>query len=304
MPSSIDLPPLQEFYIRRWFRGQFTKPIPPAKDLDLSGQTAILVGGTDGIGVVCAQVLLERQLSTLVLGARNVAKGESVAAKLMKEHPSAKIEVWELEMFSYDSVREFTKRCAALPRIDFAIVGAGVLPSAFRINQTTGHEETVQVHYWSTALLSLLLLPLLKKKHPQGKPAHLTIIASDLAHTAEFKEANSDPLLPSLDTPIPWNATVATERYNTCKVLIMMFVLKLKDFVDPADVIVNCLCPGMSKPTGNEREQSMISRFMAGSLRLSLGRSLEACAWMYVHAAVERGAESHGSYIASWQIAP
>lgn len=304
MPSSIDLPPLQEPYIRRWLRGQFTKPVPPGKDLNLSGQAGILVGGTDGIGLVCTRVLLEYQLSTLILGARNMEKGAAVVKTLKANFPSAEIHVWELEMLSYESVQSFAKRCAALERIDFAILGAGNLPSDFRLNPSTGHELTVQVHYWSTALLSLLLLPILKEKHVQGKPAHLTIISSDLAHTAEFKEGKEVPLLPAFDQPIPWSPNVATERYNSSKVLLMMFVSKLGDVVDPKDVIVNSVCPGMTKPTANEREQPRIFKSITWLLRTILGRSLEAGAWVYLNAAVEQDAESHGSFLASWQISP
>ncbi|OIW26041.1 short-chain dehydrogenase [Coniochaeta ligniaria NRRL 30616] len=304
MPSSIDLPPLQELYIRRWIRGQFTKPIPPAKDLDLSGQTGILVGGTDGIGLACARVLLDLKLSTLILGARNMEKGNAVAKTLTERSESSNVQVWELEMLSYDSIQDFAKRCATLERIDFVILGASVLPSDFRLNPSTGHELTIQVHYWSTALLSLLLLPVLKEKHVHGKPAHLTIISSDLAHVAEFKEGASDPLLPAFDEPVSWSPSMATERYNSCKVLVMMLVLKLKDVVDPSDVVVNCVCPGMSKPTANEREQPWVFRSITRLIRNVLGRPLEACAWVYVNAAVEQGAESHGSYLASWQISP
>ena len=304
MPSSIDLPPLQELYIRRWIRGQFTKPVPPAKDLNLAGQTGILVGGTDGIGLVCARVLLEHRLSKLILGARNMDKGRAVASTLKERFQSADIQVWELEMLSYDSVQDFAKQCEGLERIDFAILGAGVLPSDFRLNPSTGHELTIQVHYWSTALLSLLLLPILKEKHVEGKPAHLTIISSDLAHVAEFKESSSQPLLPAFDKPVSWSPNMATERYNSCKVLLMMFVLKLKDIVDPADVIVNSVCPGMSKPTANERDQPWIFQSITRLLRTLLGRPLEACAWIYLNAAVEQGPKSHGSYLASWQISP
>lgn len=304
MSSSIDMPPLQELYIRRWIRGQFTKPIPPADGLDLSTETGILVGATDGIGLVCARILLERQLSTLILGARNIDKGKAVAKTLKEEFPSSDIQVWELELLSYDSVQSFAERCATLPRIDFAILGAGVLTSNFRLSPTTGHEVTIQVHYWSTALLSLLLLPILERKHVKDKPAHLTIISSDLAYIAEFKEGDSNPLLPAFDNLIPWNNSTAIERYNSSKLLLMMFVAKLKNLVDPTEVIVNTVCPGMSKPTANEREQPWIPRTFSWVLRVLLGRSLNACAWLYVNAAVEQGIESHGSYIASWQISP
>jgi NAD(P)-dependent dehydrogenase (short-subunit alcohol dehydrogenase family) len=272
-----------------------------AEDLNLVGQTAILVGGTDGIGLACAHILLQHNLSTLVLGSRNMEKGNRVAKELKEQHPSADVRVWELEMLSFDSVQLFAERCVALPRIDFAIIGAGNLPAEFKINPSTGHEVTMQVHYWSTALLALLLLPALKQKHPEGKPGHLTIVDSDLALIAGFKERDAVPLLPEFDKPVPWQPT---ERYNTCKLLIMMLVLKLKDVVSPSEVIVNSVCPGMSKPTAIERDQPWLGRLVPRILRTLLGRPLEASAWTYIDAAVEQGADSHGSHLASWHVSP
>ncbi|KAH8645836.1 retinol dehydrogenase 12 [Xylariales sp. PMI_506] len=304
MSSSIDLPPLQELYIRRWLRGQFTKPVPPSQGLDLSGQTGIIIGGTDGIGLACVRVLLEHKLSRLILGARNMIKGTGIATRMQEDHKDAEIQVWELEMLSYDSVRTFAGRCASLERIDFVIIGAGIFPSDFRLSPSTGHEVTMQVHYWSTALLSFLLIPILKQKRASERPVHLTIINSDLAHTAELKERHSNPLLPAFDVPIRWGVSVVGERYNSCKMLIMMLVLKLKDVVDPTEVIINCLCPGMVKPTQHERDQSVVFRSATWLVRMLLGRSLEVAAWTYLDGAVEKGVNSHGSFLASWQISP
>ncbi|KAB5550019.1 hypothetical protein GE09DRAFT_1035075 [Coniochaeta sp. 2T2.1] len=307
MASSKDLPHLQGSYIYRFFNALIMKPIPPPNDLDLSGQTAILVGGTDGIGLACARLLLGRNLSTLILGARNMGKGRDVAKQLTERgagsHPDPpQVQVWELELLSYDSVRGFAKRCEGLDRIDFVIIGASVMPSSFRLNPSTGHELTIQLHYWSTALLSLLLVPILKEKHPKGKPAHLTLIGSDLIHITEFEEGKHVPLLPAFDSPVPWNPNLATKRYIACKLLVAMFVSKLKDFVDPADVIVNSVCPGMSKPTANEREQPRFHRYVTWIVKNLLGRPLEVCAWLYLYAAVEQGPESHGSFTASWKF--
>ncbi len=59
---------------------------------------------------------MDRQLSRLILAVRNAKKGEDAAATLRKAHPGAVIEVWSLDMDSYDSVRTFAKRCSTLDR--------------------------------------------------------------------------------------------------------------------------------------------------------------------------------------------
>jgi hypothetical protein len=66
MTSSIDLPPFEESYLRLFFRSQLgTKPVPPPKDLDLTGQTGIVTGSNVGIGM-CSQNLWVEILFVLV----------------------------------------------------------------------------------------------------------------------------------------------------------------------------------------------------------------------------------------------
>lgn len=55
-----------------------------------------------------------------------------------------------------------------LSRLDIVILNARVFGSGFNIVPETGHENSVQVNYLSTMLLSILLLPVLKIKSPEG----------------------------------------------------------------------------------------------------------------------------------------
>ena len=172
MASSIDLPSVREFYPKLLFKSQLLiTPQPPPKDLTLAGQTAIITGSNCGIGLKCARLLLDYQLSTIILAVRSAQKGEAAAVELRKIHPAARIEVWSLDMLSYDSIRAFVRRCTSLERIDFVILNAGVSQIKFQINESTGHEEIFQVNYLSTALLAMLLLPTLKESAPRGSPA-------------------------------------------------------------------------------------------------------------------------------------
>lgn len=78
------------------------------------------------------------------------------------------------------------------------------------------YEEAIQVNYLSTALLTILLLPILKAKSPAGSPSRLTIAGAALALAAKFPNKNEDPLLPSFDDPKTFNGI---DRYNTSKLL-------------------------------------------------------------------------------------
>ncbi|KAF4629729.1 hypothetical protein G7Y89_g8414 [Cudoniella acicularis] len=103
-------------------------------------------------------------LSHLILAVRSQSKGETAASELRRQFPTAQIEVWLLDLESYKSVLDFSTRCKTLPRADVAILNAGLAMKRFRLVEETKHETTIQVNYLSTALLALLLLPLLKTR--------------------------------------------------------------------------------------------------------------------------------------------
>jgi len=305
MPSSIDLTPAQRSYPLHLIKSQlFVKGRPPPKDLDLTGQTGIVTGSNTGLGLECARILLDHQLSRIILAVRSTQKGNAAAAELRKKHPSSKIEIWSLDMLGYPSIRAFVQRCATLERIDFVILNAGLVQTEFRTHEATGHEETFQVNYLSTALLTLLLLPVLKENRPKEQPSRITLVSSSLANVAKFAEQAAEPLIPAFDDPKGWNFAAASDRYSTSKLLGHMFVVKLKDFVIADDVVVNLVEPGFIRATGLDRSVPALVQPVLGVSRLLLGRTVKFGAWTYIDAAVLKGKETHGSVLDDWNIVP
>ncbi|KAJ3958395.1 hypothetical protein N0V92_005037 [Colletotrichum tropicale] len=238
MTGSKDLPPSTASFGSVFFHNQFcARPQWPAPNTSLSGKTAIITGGNTGLGYEAAVQLLGLKLSHLVLAVRSLDRGEDAAAKLRKQHPGATIDVWQLDMNSYDSIQAFARRAEShLSRIDIVILNAGIMKMSFSKNPSTGHEETLQVNYLSTVLLAILLLPVLKaKRKPNGDPAHLTIVNAALTLAASFPNRDAKPLLPSFDDP----KTFSSETYNSSKLLAHMFLWKLSGIVSADDVIVN-----------------------------------------------------------------
>lgn len=111
MASSIDLPPYNRSYPAQFLRSLFVTAVPPPKGPRLDG---IITGGDSGIGLECAPVLLSLQLSTLIITSQDVDKSGDVAVSLGKTYPAAHIEVWSLEMSSYDSIQALVERCRSL----------------------------------------------------------------------------------------------------------------------------------------------------------------------------------------------
>ncbi|KAI7758894.1 hypothetical protein LZL87_009889 [Fusarium oxysporum] len=280
-----------------------TKPQYPPKDLDLSGQTAIITGANNGIGFACAKLLLQHKLSHLVIAVRSEDKGNAAAEQLRRTLSSGSphIDVWKLDMGIYSSIDDFAKRCETLPRIDLVILNAGMGGSTFHINKATGHEETMQVNFLSTMYLSVILLPVLKIRAPAPTPSRLTIVSSGTAMHCELPEAKADHIISALDLESNFDGM---GHYAKSKLLGQIFIDKLSQHVDPSDLIINLVDPGLTKGTGlMDKSSGLMKIAMALGTRV-VGRTQEQAASAYVDAAIVKGEESHGSYIMDWKICP
>lgn len=236
---------------------------------------------------------------------RSAAKGEKAAAPLRAEFPASKVSVWTLDMESHDSIGHFVDQCATLPRLDVVILNAGMGgASNFATVPGTAHEITVQVNYYSTALLMILLLPVLKKQGPRKagrKPPTLTVVSSDVVYTTQFNHAAGTPLLEQFDEP---SAYSAFQRYGGSKLALLLFTCKLAETVDPNRVLVNTVNPGMTTGTNFFSTLPWVVQKIVGLIHATLARSAEIGATNYVDAVLSYGAKSHGSFVSDWQIKP
>lgn len=127
-------------------------------------------------------------VARVIMDVRTLSKGEEAKADLLKSNPSCNVEVWELDMDSFDSVMAFGKRAQGLDRLDIALLNAGVKKPEYTQNKLAGHETTIQVNHLATALLSLLLLPPLRASAAKyGNPSRMTITSSEVHMWTPFK---------------------------------------------------------------------------------------------------------------------
>ncbi|KAI1623741.1 hypothetical protein EDD37DRAFT_438384 [Exophiala viscosa] len=304
--ASKDMPSLPENFFPVFIKNQFRTTIPlPTKDKypSVKGQCAIITGSNTGLGYEASRQLLSLGLSHLVMGVRSLAKGNAAASKIRAANPSAKIDVWALDMESYDSIQAFVRKCNDdLPRIDMVILNAGMGAMKFNAVPATGHEMTVQVNHISTSLLTILLLPVLTKKsksNSAARPPVLTVVNSATAHLCKLPNKDSRPLLASFDDPSNFDAN---ERYGASKLLCQLFIVKLADLVDPNNVIINMVDPGLTKGTELARE---VPGFVAPILKLGMaivGRRLDRAAATYIDAVLGHGMETHGCFLMNEEI--
>ncbi|TVY51825.1 Short chain dehydrogenase yanD, partial [Lachnellula cervina] len=302
MSESFKLGPPKENPRSLFLKSQLRTSVqwPPAVT-DLEGQVAIVTGSSSGLGLEASRQLLSIGLSSLIIAVRSIEKGQHVASGLRVQYPKASIQVWSLEMESYESIQAFARRAEAeLSRLDIAILNAGTQALEFITVPSTGHEKLVQVNYLSTMLLGILLLPILKSKSPSGKPGRLTIVNSGTARGATLSLPKDTPILPALDDKS--GSFDIFGRYAVSKLLGHLFVINLVRYVSADDVIVNLADPGLVNGTDLQRGAPLFWAAFFYFLKAILGRTVGVGASTYIDAAVFKGKESHGCYIPNWKI--
>ena len=279
-----------DFLYRQWFK----KPTPLASDIDLSSQTAIITGSNVGLGFEAALELAQHQISRIVLGVRNVQAGERARQQIIQQSPKCSVEVWALDMNSYESTIEFGRRARSLPRVDIVILNAGIQCRKFQLSPT-GHELQLQVNYLSTALLSLLLLPTLVSSSSNGA-RHLTIVSSELYEWTPFTQRSAPDLFKVLDDP----KAFSTDYYGISKLLLVLWAIELASKVDRTQVIINCVNPGLCWSSLHRDHDSFGLRVFKHAVAWSTAQGGHCLS----NAAVVQTEETHGCFLSEQRIRP
>ena len=274
--------------------------------INLKGRTAIVTGASGGLGLECSRQFLQIGLSKLILAVRSTSKGESAREKLHSQFPEAEIEIWDLDMESSTSVKNFVTRCGGLDRLDVVILNAGCGKQTYsKSDNGTGREITLQVNYINTILLAILLIPILrrlKERNKMSSPARLTIVGSDMALWTKFED-RPGKILDHMDSETEFDGM---SQYGKTKLLLLMFVSKLAKTVPASEgVIFNVMNPSSVRGTELMRDskgQYLVQAFvyLTGIL---FGRNLRDGTRQYLHAALVLDQESHGSFV-DWVIRP
>jgi len=88
------------------------------------------------------------------------------------------VQVWELDLASFESVKRFVEKTKRLDRLDVVVANAGIATPVFE--EKEGCESTVTVNVLGTFLMALGLLPKLREtasKH--AKKTTLSVVTSD-----------------------------------------------------------------------------------------------------------------------------
>lgn len=174
-----------------WYSHIFVTLPKPTKRF--TGQTIIVTGSNTGLGLEAARNLVQLDAAKVILAVRNIEKGN--AAKSSIEATTGRqdvVEVWELDLSRYGSVKAFAERAnKTLERLDVVVENAGVLTQNWAMAED--NEITITVNVVSTFLLALLLLPKLRETSAIfGKDVVLTFTGSFVHWITPFPERKAD----------------------------------------------------------------------------------------------------------------
>ncbi|KAI1108312.1 putative short-chain dehydrogenase/reductase family protein [Nemania sp. NC0429] len=290
--------------------GDEVAPQSPASPGELlAGKTAIVTGANSGLGLECARQLLDGGLSRLILAVRDEGKGAAAREDLLTTRPAlqsaeaATVEVWHLDYASYDSIVRFAERAKGLETLDIVILNAGIYRIPHVVLPSTGHEEDVQVNYLSTALLTILLLPVLaaarERRGPGAGAGRLTVVSSSVAASSRLKPQDGAALLPSVDAaPAGGKSFDHHQQYCTSKLLGQLFLTELRRRVSSSVATIDYVNPGLCSGSNLARDGAgTLMGFIVAILFRIFGHSCAAGARTIVDAAVNHGDEVHGQYL-------
>lgn len=175
----------------------FTKlPYPTA---DHSSQTIIVTGSNVGLGLEAARHFTRLNAAKVILAVRNLEKGEA-AKKSIEEttHRQGVVEVWQLDLSNYESVKQFARRAEGLKRLDALVNNAGIAVDKYKVMED--NESSITTNVVSTFLLSLMLLPKLRESGTTHNiTPHIAVVSSEVHGWTKFEERKSDDIFKTLN---------------------------------------------------------------------------------------------------------
>jgi NAD(P)-dependent dehydrogenase (short-subunit alcohol dehydrogenase family) len=197
----------------------------------MSGKICIVTGANSGIGKETALGLAQMG-ARVVMVCRNAEKGEAAREEICREFGSSQVDLLIADMSSQASVRALAEQIQReYPRLDVLVNNAGGAAPGHTLS-ADGIEMTLATNHLGAALLTLLLLDLLKA----SAPSRIVNVSST--------EAQSPSRLDMNDLQFERRKYSAVAAYRQSKLLMNAFTFELARRLAGTGVTANCLHPG------------------------------------------------------------
>ncbi|KAI4217444.1 MAG: hypothetical protein LQ351_000039 [Letrouitia transgressa] len=283
-------------FLLQFIKHQFTSL--PYPDKSAQGQTVVVTGANVGLGLEAARHFTRLGAARVILGVRSLEKGEAAKASIEKTTGRKHVvEVWQVDLGSFESVKEFSRKIHSLDRLDILVENAGIARYRWVIEED--NESTITINVVSTFLMALLVLPKLKETAARfNVTPHLTIVSSDVHFVAKFAERKSADIFAALNDK---ETADMKDRYNVSKILEVFYTRELAQRVDhskQSGVIINFVNPGLCH--SELAREAGIGLYL---LKLFFARTTEVGSRNYLWAA-QGDWDTHGQYVSSCRVYP
>ncbi|KAH6900767.1 short-chain dehydrogenase/reductase [Thelonectria olida] len=159
------------------------KDIPP-----LTGKVILVTGANGGLGKQAVLEFARHHPEKIWLAARNLNKAKGAADDIKQQIPEASIELLQLDLSSFDSVKKAARRVLSeSDRLDVLMLNAGIMAVPPGLTED-GYEIQFGTNHMGHALLSKLLLPLLEKTAKSSPDSDVRVVSmTSYGHTQVSK---------------------------------------------------------------------------------------------------------------------
>jgi NAD(P)-dependent dehydrogenase (short-subunit alcohol dehydrogenase family) len=229
----------------------------------MQGQIVLVTGANSGIGYYTSLGLAQMG-ATVLMVARDAAKGEQAQAQIAQAAGSANLHLLIADLSSIAQVKALAEQVESrFHRLDVLVNNAGLAPSV-RTTTADGLELQFAVNHLAGFILSNRLLPVLSETAAQtSKPSRIVNVSSSLHRqgSIDFDNLQCEKSYPSGFGGEGWG------QYNNTKLMNILFTYEMARRLGAnPSVTVNVLHPG-AFATG-------LTRYMPPEKHASFQRSL------------------------------
>lgn len=199
----------------------------------LDGKTAIVTGGTSGMGLRIAIDFADRG-ARVIVACPFIDEGIRGRKVIVQKTGNEQVIFKLLDLSCNASIRRFASDILnSESRLDILINNAGV-GTVGEFLTKDGINFPMHVNYFGQFLLTLLLLPLLRKTGKNSEAARIVNTSSVLHHIGSVNFEKMNRL----------NYWYRVQLYANSKLCLILFTRELARRLKGSNIVVNCVDPG------------------------------------------------------------
>ncbi|CAG9560216.1 unnamed protein product [Danaus chrysippus] len=244
----------------------------------LTEKIAVITGGTAGIGQEIALDFATRG-ARVIIASPFEDEGNKARKEIIKKTGNEDVVYKYLDLASIQSIRKFAADIhESEQKLHILVNNAGVgIPGDFKTDD--GMNFIMQVNYYGHFLLTLLLLPLLKKTGTQLEPSRIINMSSLTRFIASFDVDN-------YNRTGYWNLL---RIYSNSKLSLVLFSHELTKKIAGQHVVINCADPGFASTKIYESYVNFLGKIARVLINLICKNTWEG-AQTAIHMAVDQEA--------------